>query len=50
MKNTKRSSSDNQDHAAQKLRTAALRALNTTHLKAVKGGDGTPPPGIDPIC
>jgi hypothetical protein len=51
VKNAKRDSRKTET-PSQKQRTAALRALNETALKEVKGG-GDPsvaPPSSDPIC
>jgi hypothetical protein len=53
VKNTKYDSRTNQDPSIQKRRASALRALNGSALKAVKGGQGAgaaAPPGADPIC
>jgi hypothetical protein len=53
VKNTKHDSRKSQDPSIQKRRASALRALNGSALKTVKGGQGPGAPlapGSDPIC
>jgi hypothetical protein len=52
MKNTKHPSGTQGNQSMQQRRASALRALQNTALKLVKGATGTdpPPPSSDPIC